>query len=445
MSSVPRVASALQRILITVPAALERSSGFCRRRSKCTGALFVQTLVLGFLADAHPSLFTLTTTAAQRGTVLSPQGLDQRFTPDGAVLLEGVLEAMATETIATSPVPISLLRRFPAVVVADSTTIALPDALAPVWAGCGGRVATHTQAAVKVAIRWDLVTGQFDGPYLSAGRTQDRATAIQHLPLPAGGLRIADIGFFSLQVCQELQAQSASFLSRLPVQTVLFPAGCSARLELLEWLARLGTRPGARAECAVELGEEFRLPARLLAVRVPADVAAERRASICKDAKREGDVPSARALDRADWTLLVTNVPSTQLTIADAVALCRARWQIELLFKLWKDVAQIDAWHTTKPDRIRCEVLAKLIAVVIAHWIELTGAYTHADHSLHRAFLTIRTHIASLIPVLHRHRALMAALRVLAATLAETGHLSKRKRQPTSAQRLANPTDQALA
>jgi hypothetical protein len=445
MSSVPRVASALQRTLLTVPAALERETGFCQRRSKCSGALFVQTLVFGFLAEPHPSLFTLTTTAAQRGVLLSPQGLDQRFTPAGARLLEGVLTALATEVIAADPVPISLLRRFPAVVLLDSTTITLPDALAPVWAGCGGRVATHTQAALKVTIRWDLVTGHFDGPVLSAGRTQDRATALQHRPIPAGGIRIADVGFFSLQVCQELGAQSASFLSRLPAQTVLYPAGSDERLDLMTWLTEQGARPGTRAECAVDLGTDFRIPARLLAVRVPPEVAAERRATIEYDAHREGERPSVRALERADWTLLVTNVPAAQLTIAEALALLRARWQIELLFKLWKDLAQLDAWTTAKPDRIRCEVLAKLIAVVIAHWIELTGAYTHADHSLHRAFLTIRTHSASLIPVLHRRRALLAALRTLATTLGGTGHLIKRKRRPTSAQLLANPAALALA
>lgn len=445
MLSVPRVARTLHRVLLTVPAGLERSSAFCQRRSKCTASLFVQTLVFGFLREPHPSLFTLSTVAAQRGVAISPQGLDQRFTPAAAVLLERVLEEMVTEAIAADPAPISLLRRFSAVVVLESTTIRLPDTLAPVWPGCGGRVTTNTQAAVKVSIRWDLVTGHFDGPFLSAGRTQDRATAIQHLPTPAGGLRIADLGFFSLQVCQDLQAQSAMFLSRLPVQTVLYRAGTAGRLDLMAWLAQLDDHPGARGECAVELGNTFRVAARLLAIRVPHDVARDRRTTITKEAVREGEVPSARALERADWTLLVTNVPATQLTIADAMALIRARWQIELLFKLWKDVAEIDCWQTTKGDRIRCELLAKLIAVVIAHWIELTGAYAHADHSMHRAFLTIRAHVASLIPVLHRRRALIAALRTLANTLSTTGHLTKRRRKPNLVQILENPADLALA
>ena len=42
---------------------------------------------------------------------------------------------------------------------------------------------------------------------------------------------------------------------------------------------------------------------------------------------------------------------------------CTARWQIELLFKLWKQDALVDEWRSTKPWRILAEVYAKRIAV----------------------------------------------------------------------------------
>lgn len=47
----------------------------------------------------------------------------------------------------------------------------------------------------------------------------------------------------------------------------------------------------------------------------------------------------------------------------------RVRWQIELLFKLWKNEGHIDSWRSEKPWRIPCELYAKLIAMVIQHWI----------------------------------------------------------------------------
>ena len=123
------------------------------------------------------------------------------------------------------------------------------------------------------------------------------------------------------------------------------------------------------------LGVEDRLPARLLAVRVPKRVAAARRAKILAEAKREGETPSARKLALAEWTLLVTNAPPEVLAIREALVLARARWQIELLFKLWKDEGHLDEWRSADPTRILCEVYAKLVAMVLQHWLLLVGCW----------------------------------------------------------------------
>src|SRR5687767_15943285 len=99
MSSLPRVARALQRVLAEVPAALARETGFCRRRSKLTAACFVQTLVFGWLAHPTGSLHRLTQRAAGLGVRISPQGLAQRCTPAAAELLRQVWTAALQEVV----------------------------------------------------------------------------------------------------------------------------------------------------------------------------------------------------------------------------------------------------------------------------------------------------------------------------------------------------------
>ena len=363
VTSVPQIAMALARVLTEVPTDLARVSGFCQRRSKLTAALFVQTLVLGWLAHPTGSLHRLTQAAAMLGLAVSPQGLVQRFTPAAAALLAGVLEAALREVVVAAPAAAGLLARFPAVVLMDSTTVALPDGLAHVWAGCGGRVPQGGQAALKLTVRLDLCTGSLDGPVLTAGRAQDKASALQHAPLPPGALRITDLGFWSLAVLAEIADQDAYFLSRHHLQTAVF-ATDGARLDLVDWLPRQRRR---RLSVAVTLGVEDRLPARLLAVQVPKRVAAARRTKILAEAKREGETPSARKLALAGWTLLVTNAPPEVLAIREALVLARARWQIELLFKLWKDEGHLDEWRSADPTRILCEVSAKLVAMVLQH------------------------------------------------------------------------------
>ena len=101
---------------------------------------------------------------------------------------------------------------------------------------------------------------------------------------------------------------------------------------------------------------------RLLLLRVPADVAEHRRAALIADAARRHREGSGKALELADWTLLLTDVAADRLTLPEALVLLRERWQIELLFKLWKQHGHLDEWQTSNPWRILCEISAR------AHW-----------------------------------------------------------------------------
>ena len=71
----------------------------------------------------------------------------------------------------------------------------------------------------------------------------------------------------------------------------------------------------------------------------------------------------------ADWTILITDVPAKRLRFEEALVLLRERWQMELLYKLWKSDGQIDEWRTSNPWRVLCELYAKLIGVLLQHWL----------------------------------------------------------------------------
>jgi hypothetical protein len=424
MASLPQVARALQRVLTDVPAALARETGFCRRRSKLTAEVFVQAAVLGWLADPQATL----------------QGLAQRFTPAAADLLRRVWEAALAEVVVAEPAAAGLLAKFPAVVLVDSTTVALPDGLAAVWAGCGGRVAAGCRSALKLTVALDLVEGRL-AVAPSDGRAQDKASPLQHAPLPEGALRITDLGFWSLGVLQETADRGAYFLSRLHLQTAVLAAD-GARLDLVDWLGRQARR---RLSAAVTLGIEARVGARLLAARVPHRVAEARRAKIRAEAKREGEPPSATKLALAAWTLLVTNAPPEVLSIREALVLARARWQIELLFKLWKDEGRIDEWRTADPDRILCEVYAKLTAMVIQHWVLLVGCWAFADRSLTHAARAVRARAGALILVLPSRRGVVAVLAAIGRGLASGGRIAPRRQRPSLFQLLTDPALGGLA
>jgi len=434
MSSFPQVAEAIQTVLTDIPEEVARATGLLQRRSTLRPERFVQTLVLGWWQHPDASLLHLSQLTSVLDPPISPQGLDQRLGEAAADLLHERLETAVAHVITADPSAVGVLGRFPAVAVLDSTTVALPDALATLWPGCGGRVPQGSQAALKLTVRQDLVRGGLEGPCLSAGRTHDKQRPLQTAPRPDGGLRIADHGFWTWDGLGALAARGSYFLSRLHVQTTVFVEG--AAIDLAAWLR---AQAGDELDVPVTLGKAAQLPARLLARRVPPAVAAQRRAKLRAAAQREGETPSARRLALADWTLLVTNVPATLLTVREAVVLSRVRWQIELLFKLWKHDGGLGTSRSAKPWRVLCEVYAKLIALVLQHWVLLVCCWRFPDRSLLRAAATVRDYVLLLAQGLPTRSRLVATLRLLHRCLAAGGRVDKRRTHPSAFQLLLDP------
>ena len=263
---------------------------------------------------------------------------------------------------------------------------------------------------------------------------------MQHAPLPRGALRIADLGFFDLDVFARLAGQGVYWLSRLHRTTALFdPAG--RRWDVLALLAHQGL---ARLDIPVSLGVEHRLAARLLAVRVPEDVATQRRRRLRKAARDRGRTPSATTLAWCDWNLVVTTTPAALLSLHEALVLLRARWQVELLFKLWKSHGHIDESRSAKPWRVACEVFAKLLAMVVQHWILLTGCWAAPERSLVKAAQTLRQHALSLLCSLPSGASLCAALATVQRCIATGCRLNRRSKHPNTYQLLLDPSLLAL-
>lgn len=438
MTTIPQVAAAMQATLLYFPNIIARTTGFTQRRSKCTAALFVQTLVFGWLAQPQATLENLTQTAAARGLRITPQGLDERFTAAGASLLQHVLATTVSHVVTADPVVVPLLRRFTAVYVLDSTTVSLPDALAEQWAGCGG---SGSRAALKLQVRLDLCTGRLDGPELQPGRAHDSSAALQTAPLPPGALRLADLGYFTLGVFATIAAGGGYWFSRLNGGTHVYRAD-GQLWDLTAWLAE---QADATGDYPIQLGAKERLPARLLIAPVPAEVAAERRRRLRQEAIKRGHTPGAEQLARADWTLYVTNVPSELLSWQDGLVLGHARWQIELLFKHWKSQGHLDDWRSTQPWRILCEVYAKLIGLVLHHWLFVLCCWGEAARSRVKAGPTIQQQALLLALTLERSHQLQSALRILAACLASGCRLNSRRAKPNTYQYLLDPSLLALA
>jgi len=289
MTTIADLAQTLQEVLTTTADALARKTGFVQRASKLTGAAFAQALVFGWLATPHATVAALAPAAAAVGVPISPQGLDQRMGASAAVFMEELLGAAGRAVVAAEPVAVPVLERFTAVALCDSAPVALPAALAR----RRGRGRDRDQGRRGAQAARPRRSARRDASRAALDRRAHHRRRRAGARRPAAGRRAARRRRGRLRPGRRPgQGRARRLLARAPAVHHRSlrrgrPAPGGARP------ARAPTPSGTggqadEADRAVTLGVEHRLPARLLAVRVPPEVANARRRRTRADAKRHG-------------------------------------------------------------------------------------------------------------------------------------------------------------
>jgi len=373
MLDVSTLTPKLQTFFTQTAQAVARSSGFVTRTSKLTGALFLQLLTFGFLSNPNASLTDLVETSQDLGVTITKQGLQIRL-EEAVPFLQAMFQQGLTLFQNSLRLDLQALQSFSAIYLTDSSSIALPAALHSEFPGCGG---DGPDAALKIQLTFEFLHGTFTALTLQSGRSPDQVYTDDLHPIQAGALYLTDLGYFALARFQTLAAHQAYFLSRLDTQTALVDEGTHAPLELLTWLQ---TQSENLVEQPFLLGKRTLLPVRLVVARMPQAIAEQRRRTAYANARRKGRTPSAYHLEWLNWSFFITNVPSAMLTPTQVMRLYHVRWQIELIFKLWKSEAALARVAGFRRPRILSELYAKLIGLVLTQ--SVMAPYRAVDREL---------------------------------------------------------------
>lgn len=374
---------------------LARDTTFVQRvqQGKFTGKSFLATQALGLLQRGEVTMSDLSYFATHLGVEVTAQAIDQRFSEATSRFFEEVLNVAFSQVVAADPVAIPLLQRFSSVIVEDSSTFALPDDLQAVWKGCGGRTA-GTLSAFKIQVRWDLLTGGLKGLGLQAGCTPDTRSVLKEQRKGRHSVVVRDLGYFDTALFEKEEEVEEYYLSRYKAGNLkLFDADGHE----LDLVALLQEQAQAKSlEVWVQVGAVRRVPARLLALPVPEEVAIKRQQASRRKAQKHGRQVNPVLLDLAHWTLMLTNIPSEQLSLAEALVLLRLRRQIELLYKLWKQYGHADTSRSQQPWHMLCDYYAKLLGLLIVHWVMIVGCWQIPSRSMVKASQAIRSQIVLL-------------------------------------------------
>lgn len=135
----------------------------------------------------------------------------------------------------------------------------------------------------------------------------------------------------------------------------------------------------------------------MILVRVPSEVGRPRREQWLERAKDHGRQPSEETLFLANWTILLTTVPTHLLKLPQVLICVRLRWQIERFFRHRKEHGRIDDWRSKKPDRVVSEQDAKICAMLIHQSLVHHGGWHDPHASLFKAGQVLRREVKRLM------------------------------------------------
>jgi hypothetical protein len=423
-TTIQQVSEMLQSVFIHDAKEIGRSSGFIQRERKLNGASFAQSLIFGWQANPQASLEELCQSARVCGVQISPQGMQERLnSAEANAFLYQLLMRALGYVVEASGEGCDFLNQFNGIYIQDSSKIELPALFEKQWQGN-----KRGQAALKVQTLYDYQQGQL-GMTFAAGRRHD--CPLQTVDLPVGSLRLADIGYFKIGVFEQLNAAGVFWVSRVPARAGFWTG--EQVIHLATWLQQAQSDT---LDQEIELTAQ-RLKCRLIAFRVPDPVAEQRADRVRSEAKdRSHSQLKPETLDLCQWTILITNLDANQVSLNQILCLLRLRWQIELLFKLWKDELSLDAWRSEQPYRILTEVYAKLLLALFQHWLFVVSCWDTPDRSLVKASRLLRKHAFHILSALPHLKSLCRCLHSILPTL-DRCRIQKRKARPAAFQLLA--------
>jgi hypothetical protein len=233
-------------------------------------------------------------------------------------------------------------------------------------------------------------------------------------------------------------AEIAFFLSRLKMGVNVYETTKSGELKPINLRKKLSQAPKRTVTFNGVIGNKKNgfIKIRIVCCPISKQVARKRRKKIRVRAKREGYIPSKNTLYLANWNIFITNADEEMLTPEQILALYPLRWEIELVFKLWKSTCHINCVRTENVYRMLSELYARLIGIVVNSYLfypqrNLIFSTTNREPSIFKAFSYFKEHSLEFAKSLRSKYMLLKFLLSTIKIISKYALLTQRKRKTT--------------
>lgn len=297
----------------------------------------------------------------QHGIIISKQALQERFNDFSVSFMKDLLKRQLSQQLpGMRP---EFCRHFNRIRVKDSTRFCVPKEYASIYKGQGG---IGTSAQISIQYEYDLLTGAPIVLELTSACRNDQQDSRETLNnIEKDDLLIRDLAYTSQNYIHHITTTKGYYLNRLNSKWTMYDKH-GALIDFSKIVKRLKRHSLSVIEldANIAMGKDF-LNTRLIVSRVDDKTYNERLRKAQIAAGSKGYRLSNRFKTCAALNLFITNVPKQWLKTEQVRAAYGLRWQIELIFKAWKSQANINKVKTMKLQRFQCQLLAKLLWILI--------------------------------------------------------------------------------
>lgn len=311
----------------------------------------------------------------QQGIRISKQGIQERFNDYAVAFMNSLLKEQLSRQL-PSLKKVETYKFFNRVRVKDSTRYTVPKEYASLYKGHGG---ISGAAQISIQYEYDLLSGKPIVLELTSACRNDQQDSKETLDnIEKGDLLIRDLAYAGQSYIKHVDNAGAYYLNRLnPKWTITDKDDKPIVFSKILNKLKKHSLPELELDVLIHIGKE-QLASRLIVSRVDQETYKKRTKKAQIAAKSKGYELSDKFKTCAWLNLFITNIPKQWLATGQIKTTYSLRWQIELIFKVWKSQAQINKVKAMKVQRFQCQLMAKLLWVllnwqalrVVQQWIE---------------------------------------------------------------------------
>jgi hypothetical protein len=299
----------------------------------------------------------------QHGISISKQGLHERFNDFSVGFMSELLKHQLSQQL--SRLGPNAYSRFNRIRIKDSTRFCVPKEYASIYKGQGG---IGTEAQISIQYEYDILTGKPIVLELTSACRNDQKDSKETLNnIEKDDLLIRDLAYTSQEYIQHISKSEAFYLNRLNTKWKILDKGGSPIdfLKITKYLTK-HSLPFLEVDVQIAIGKNL-LNTRLIISKVDASTYAKRLAKAQIAAKSKGYQVTDKYKTSAALNLFITNIPKDWLKAEQVRNAYSLRWQIELVFKVWKSQANINKVKAMKIQRFQCQLIAQFLWLLL-HW-----------------------------------------------------------------------------